>query len=165
LDSRNQKPLEFLAGAAVHLEECGAPRRRTASHCYAAAYRVEAGLKYFPEPICGKKEKKVEEVKDSDGDGINDDVDQCPNQPEDFDNYKDKDGCPELDNDGDGVLDKNDKCPNEPGLQQLKGCPDGDKDGDGVLDLQDECPNQPGTKANKGCPEYQGASDRGKDPD
>jgi hypothetical protein len=32
---------------------------------------------------------------DSDGDGICDDVDQCPDSPEDIDGYQDSDGCPE----------------------------------------------------------------------
>lgn len=33
--------------------------------------------------------------RDTDGDGILDIVDQCPNQPEDFDGFEDGDGCPE----------------------------------------------------------------------
>ncbi len=49
--------------------------------------------------------------KDSDGDGILDDVDKCPDQPEDFDGFQDDDGCPDLDNDGDGIPDIMDRCP------------------------------------------------------
>jgi outer membrane protein OmpA-like peptidoglycan-associated protein len=66
--------------------------------------------------------------KDSDGDGIPDNVDKCPNQPEDKDGFQDADGCPDPDNDGDGIPDAKDKCPNEPetfnGYQDADGCPD-----------------------------------------
>jgi len=34
-------------------------------------------------------------VGDSDGDGINDPVDQCPNEPETFNGFEDSDGCPD----------------------------------------------------------------------
>jgi outer membrane protein OmpA-like peptidoglycan-associated protein len=94
---------------------------------------------------------------DADGDGILDDVDQCPTEPEDFDGFQDEDGCPDLDNDGDGVLDANDGCPNDAedvdGFQDEDGCPDPDNDGDGILDVDDQCPNEPGTLENNGCPD------------
>ena len=35
-------------------------------------------------------------VRDSDEDGLVDDVDACPEQPEDFDSWQDEDGCPDL---------------------------------------------------------------------
>jgi outer membrane protein OmpA-like peptidoglycan-associated protein len=67
-------------------------------------------------------------VGDADGDGIKDNVDACPNDPEDFDGFEDSDGCPEPDNDGDGILDTADKCPNQPenfnGYEDEDGCPD-----------------------------------------
>ena len=70
--------------------------------------------------------------KDSDGDGIPDDEDKCPNEPEDKDGFQDDDGCPDPDNDGDGIPDAQDKCPNEPedkdGFQDADGCPDPDND-------------------------------------
>ena len=53
-------------------------------------------------------------IGDRDGDGYKDDVDQCPDDPEDFDDFEDEDGCPDPDNDHDGILDVDDKCPNEP---------------------------------------------------
>jgi outer membrane protein OmpA-like peptidoglycan-associated protein len=94
---------------------------------------------------------------DTDGDGILDDVDQCPNDPEDFDGFEDEDGCPDLDNDGDGILDVNDSCPNDPedidGFEDEDGCPDPDNDGDGILDVNDQCPNEPGLPEYQGCPE------------
>jgi len=65
---------------------------------------------------------------DSDGDGILDPYDKCPDQAEDRDGFQDNDGCPDPDNDGDGIPDEKDKCPNEPetfnGYQDEDGCPD-----------------------------------------
>ena len=81
---------------------------------------------------------------DTDGDGIEDSKDDCPNEP----GLAEFNGCP--DTDGDGVPDHLDDCPTVPGLKALKGCPDAD--GDGVPDHLDECPNEAGPAANKGCP-------------
>ncbi|RRQ50161.1 OmpA family protein [Maribacter algicola] len=81
---------------------------------------------------------------DSDGDGIEDSKDSCPNEA----GSKEMNGCPDAD--GDGVADKDDACPNEAGLAALAGCPDAD--GDGVADKDDECPNEAGPSENKGCP-------------
>jgi OOP family OmpA-OmpF porin len=89
-------------------------------------------------------------IGDRDGDGIKDDVDQCPDDPEDYDQFEDEDGCPEPDNDRDGILDEDDKCPNIPedkdGFEDEDGCPEGnknDRDGDGILDDVDKCPDDP----------------------
>jgi len=52
---------------------------------------------------------------DSDGDGVNDDIDQCPNTP--AGTVVDATGCAIVipsDSDGDGVIDVNDLCPNTP---------------------------------------------------
>lgn len=103
-------------------------------------------------------------IGDRDGDGYKDDVDQCPDDPEDFDGFKDEDGCPEPDNDNDGILDVDDRCPNTPedrdGDEDDDGCPegqDGDRDGDGILDSHDKCPDDPedrdGFQDKDGCPE------------
>lgn len=104
-----------------------------------------------PEP-----EPAVEEAVDSDGDGIADPEDQCPDQPEDYDGFEDDDGCPEPDNDGDGIPDSADRCPNQPedfdGYQDEDGCPDPDNDGDGIPDAEDECPDEAGPALNQGCP-------------
>ena len=99
--------------------------------------------------------------KDSDGDGIYDNKDACPNDPEDFDGFQDEDGCPDPDNDQDGILDVNDKCPNDPedidGFQDEDGCPDPDNDQDGILDVNDACPDDPetvnGYEDEDGCPD------------
>ncbi|HVR62467.1 MAG TPA: OmpA family protein [Polyangia bacterium] len=93
---------------------------------------------------------------DRDGDGITDDRDKCPDQPEDKDGFEDEDGCPDPDNDRDGIADAKDKCPNEPedkdGFEDEDGCPDPDNDKDGVLDAADKCPLEPGPPDNAGCP-------------
>lgn len=81
---------------------------------------------------------------DSDGDGIEDSKDSCPNEA----GSKEMNGCPDAD--GDGVADKDDACPNEAGLPALAGCPDADSDG--VADKDDECPNEAGPSENNGCP-------------
>jgi hypothetical protein len=102
---------------------------------------------------------------DRDGDGIPDDVDQCPDLPEDFDGFEDHDGCPELDNDGDGIPDKLDLCPNTKedfdGYQDADGCPDPDNDQDHIPDTEDACPNEPGPPdpdpKKNGCPGVWGA--------
>ncbi len=81
---------------------------------------------------------------DSDGDGIEDSKDDCPNTA----GLAEFNGCP--DSDGDGVRDIDDKCPNTAGLKSLGGCPD--SDGDGIADGDDKCPNEAGPSANGGCP-------------
>ena len=63
-----------------------------------------------------------EQVGDRDSDGIADDLDKCPDDPEDRDGFEDDDGCPDPDNDQDGVPDVQDKCPNDPGPPP-DGCP------------------------------------------
>ncbi|MBO0341966.1 MAG: OmpA family protein [Bacteroidota bacterium] len=88
---------------------------------------------------------------DSDGDGIEDAKDACPNEA----GSKEMNGCPDAD--GDGVADKDDACPSTPGLPALAGCPDAD--GDGVADKDDECPNEAGPAENDGCPWPDGDGD------
>jgi outer membrane protein OmpA-like peptidoglycan-associated protein len=103
-------------------------------------------------------------IGDRDGDGYRDDEDRCPDEPEDFDNFEDGDGCPEPDNDQDGILDGDDQCPitpeNRNGIEDEDGCPErdnNDRDGDGILDNVDQCPDQPEDRDNfqdqDGCPD------------
>ena len=91
-------------------------------------------------------------LRDSDGDGVPDHKDECPNTPKGV--KVDERGCP-LDTDGDGVPDYLDECPNTPKGVEVdeKGCPP-DSDGDGVPDYLDECPGTPkGAKVDeRGCP-------------
>ena len=88
---------------------------------------------------------------DSDGDGVPDHLDQCPNTPAGV--AVDSKGCP-LDSDGDGVPDYLDQCPNTPAgvTVDSRGCPL-DSDGDGVPDYRDQCPGTPqGAAVNEvGC--------------
>lgn len=103
--------------------------------------------------------------KDSDEDGIPDDLDECPEEPGTEENK----GCPEEeeeeeddpddDKDKDGVLNKDDKCPETPGLKNNAGCPLGDRDNDGLRDDLDQCPDIAGLPEDNGCP----LSDRDKD--
>ena len=104
---------------------------------------------------------------DSDGDGIPNQNDKCPNEPEDRDGFQDADGCPDLDNDGDGIPDVDDKCPNDKedfdGFQDDDGCPDLDNDKDGIPDDKDACPEDPEDhlppNPDDGCPKGMGPSD------
>lgn len=96
--------------------------------------------------------------KDSDGDGVPDRKDDCPDTPPGV--QVDENGCP-LDRDGDGVPDYKDDCPDDVGPASLNGCPD--KDGDGIADKDDECPDTPGLAKFKGCPDTDG--DGVPDPD
>jgi len=109
-------------------------------------------------------------IGDRDGDGVKDDVDRCPDEPEDIDGFRDADGCPDPDNDNDGIPDREDRCPNEPedkdGDRDDDGCPeaaDGDRDGDGIMDYADKCPDRPedrdGFQDDDGCPELDNDAD------
>ena len=87
-------------------------------------------------------------IPDSDGDGINNEQDSCPSV-KGLAKYH---GCPIPDSDGDGINDEEDLCPNVKGLVKYHGCPIPDSDGDGINDEEDLCPNKFGIKANNGCP-------------
>ena len=102
-DASSSVAPEVDVGFGLELSVGGRPRRQT-------------------EPIV------VAKPIDSDGDGIPDDKDACPDRAEDQDGFEDRDGCPDIDNDGDRVLDIADKCPNVPetynGYEDDDGCPD-----------------------------------------
>ncbi len=104
---------------------------------------------------------KRDKIVDRDGDGIPDDLDACPDEPEDHLGSDPNDGCPmPKDRDGDGIPDNLDKCPDAPedkdGIDDEDGCPEDDADKDGVLDAVDACPHDPGPpnpdKTKNGCP-------------
>ncbi|MEZ4853067.1 OmpA family protein [Flavobacterium sp.] len=86
--------------------------------------------------------------KDTDGDGIYDKDDACPEVA----GLKEFDGCP--DTDGDGIADKDDACPDVAGSKEFNGCPD--TDGDGIIDNEDDCPEVAGPKILNGCPDKDG---------
>ena len=104
-----------------------------------------------PKNTChgSQEEEPQPERKDSDGDGIFDDQDNCPNQAGVSSNR----GCPAqptqpVDSDGDGVVDADDVCDDTPtGITvDDEGCPVAqvqDDDNDGVKNELDTCPNTP----------------------
>ncbi len=107
-----------------------------------------AGFKF---QFAGTEQPVKKAPMDTDGDGVTDDLDQCPDTPKGA--PVDAKGCP-LDSDGDGVFDYLDQCPDTPkgAPVDAKGCPL-DSDGDGVFDYLDQCPGTPkGTLVDdKGC--------------
>ncbi|MAQ14814.1 MAG: flagellar motor protein MotB [Sandaracinus sp.] len=150
--------MEWLVGLKIFVQRssylvlAGGGQLPPLSSLLAADVRAMAGFIFEPS------------IGDRDGDGYKDDVDQCPDEPEDFDNFADEDGCPDPDNDRDGILDDEDECPLVPedrdGDADEDGCPEGnegDRDGDGILDDVDECPDDPedrdGFQDEDGCPD------------
>lgn len=88
--------------------------------------------------------------KDSDGDGILDYQDLCPDVP----GLPVYNGCP--DTDADGIPDPDDRCPEIAGLAEHQGCVD--TDGDGLADPDDGCPELIGPIEQRGCPDSDGDS-------
>jgi OOP family OmpA-OmpF porin len=161
-----------LASAEAHLEFgrgelSQGNSSRAAEHIRTAEAAVKKALGRSRD--CANKQVLVKdappmvvriESADSDGDGIPDKDDKCPNEPEDRDGFQDDDGCPDPDNDADGVLDANDRCPLDPGPASNFGCPaeaPKDSDGDGIPDNLDRCPYQAedkdGFEDEDGCPD------------
>jgi len=156
-DKKEQNPLDPTLALKMHFDvEPGHQIVSTAGVTVGATrgygapdYQVFIGLSYR------------RWLSDRDGDGIYDDDDFCPDDPEDKDDFEDSDGCPDPDNDKDGIPDVSDRCPLEPedidGFQDLDGCPDPDNDQDKILDVDDQCPLDPedydGFEDEDGCPE------------
>ena len=153
-------PMEIAAGFKVYVERNSYLYLGVGSGAFVVGHegynasKVRVFAAFIFEPSIG----------DRDGDGIKDDVDQCPDDPEDYDDFEDVDGCPDPDNDRDGILDVDDDCPLVPedkdGDQDDDGCPEGeegDRDGDGILDSVDACPDDPedldGFEDEEGCPD------------
>ena len=107
--------------------------------------------------------------KDTDEDGIYDDVDACIQEKETKNGYLDEDGCPEFDADKDLVYDDIDQCLDQAedrdDFEDEDGCPDLDNDGDGIPDTKEKphCINLPEDFDNyqdeDGCPEEVGDTD------
>jgi len=159
--ARAEAQLEFLN---YELDEGN--YSRAVWHHTAATQNIKRALEITNPDECADKRVLIRESNDRDGDGIEDSVDQCPDEPEDKDGFQDEDGCPDPDNDNDGILDKDDRCPNEPGPASNQGCPIQDRDGDGIPDDVDKCPDIPedidGFEDTDGCPE---GGDRDSDGD
>ena len=159
-----------LAMAVTHLEFADAELTqgqpgRAEEHLRIAEPNAQAAFHLSPPERCLVTEEAPPpppQPGDRDGDGILDNVDQCPEVAEDFDANADEDGCPETeDTDGDGMDDATDLCPLEPedrdDYLDTDGCRELDNDIDGVPDDVDQCDNEPedrdGTNDGDGCPD------------
>ncbi len=154
--SARSNPTEWLLGVTVHpveqLDVILAGGTAMGPGIGSPEGRIVLGVGYTPGS-----------ARDTDEDGIVDREDECPEDPEDIDQFEDADGCPDPDNDSDAILDVADACPNRAETynkwQDEDGCPDQvpDTDGDGILDNVDECPNLPedpdGFEDADGCPD------------
>jgi outer membrane protein OmpA-like peptidoglycan-associated protein len=163
-DNTNYQPLEALGGIKLYLARnsflsLGAGRGLVPARGANPDARAFIGIVFEPN------------VGDRDGDGLKDDVDRCPDEPEDRDRFEDDDGCPDPDNDRDGIVDQDDSCRNIPedkdGFQDEDGCPEGnpnDRDSDGILDHLDKCPDDPEDfdqfEDEDGCPELDNDRDQ-----
>ncbi|MFO7565166.1 MAG: OmpA family protein [Enhygromyxa sp.] len=132
------------------------PEETFVSHNLEALLGLSITLNRRNSPAPAQPRQRPAAPGDRDGDGILDDVDECPDEPETVNGYKDTDGCPEHDRDGDGYFDDQDACPDEAGVDP-DGCPVRDRDGDGILDDVDACPDEPetfnGFEDEDGCPD------------
>ena len=97
----------------------------------ATAADVRGMLGFIFEPSIG----------DRDGDGLRDDVDECPDEPEDFDGFADEDGCPIRTTIATAFSTWTTAARwsrrTATGTADDDGCPEGnagDRDGDGILD-------------------------------
>ena len=127
-------------------------------------YRLLGGIVFTRKP----DEKPMRRpVGDRDSDGLLDNVDKCPMDAEDIDQFEDGDGCPDNDNDSDGIADDLDRCPltmeDVDNFDDSDGCPDTDNDNDGVPDEADQCSLVPEDMDNfmdlDGCPDLDNDED------
>lgn len=160
---------------------------RAEDHLIIARANAQAAYDLSPPSKCSERRFTVEplpppdpppkppppEPGDKDGDGYTDNVDECPEQPENFQGYEDGDGCPDdPDTDGDGIADSKDACEllaeDKDGYLDEDGCPDDDNDLDGIADAVDgkdgACKNDPedpdGYEDEDGCPEPDNDGDK-----
>jgi len=108
-----------------------------------------------------RRSAPVEAPRDRDGDGVLDNDDVCPDEPQGPSPDPERRGCPSRDRDGDGVSDADDLCvdvPRGPNPDPARrGCPLPDSDGDGVFDNDDRCVTTPAGENpdpdRRGCPD------------
>ena len=166
--------LEF---ARVELEQGFVSKAK--AHLAIAEPNAHAAALQSPPEYCAArtfieapKAKPKPKPGDRDGDGYLDPNDTCADEPENFNGFKDEDGCPDdPDTDGDGLTDSVDSCILEPeDIDQYldsDGCPEVDNDLDTVLDAVDKCPLDPedpdGFEDEDGCPDLD--NDRDQVPD
>ncbi|MBI5490490.1 MAG: OmpA family protein [Deltaproteobacteria bacterium] len=143
---------------------------RAEAHFEIARRNADLAYELSPPDRCAPQGLQIvaPECIDRDGDGICQEADRCPDDPEDYDGYEDTDGCPEdQDTDGDTIKDSLDACVIDPedddGYEQQDGCPEVDNDLDGILDLNDRCINEPedpdGFQDEDGCPDNDNDND------
>jgi outer membrane protein OmpA-like peptidoglycan-associated protein len=132
------------------------------AHLAIAEPNAHAALAESPADKCAERGFIEPKPGDRDGDGILDNDDACPDEPENWNGYDDNDGCPDdPDTDKDLITDSKDSCLLEPedkdGYLDDDGCPDTDDDADGVPDVTDKCKNNAedldGWQDEDGCPE------------
>ena len=159
-------PANSGSGAAAGGSVSDEGRMVQGDFAYSSTYFVNRGGAYL---LCGYVQSQSGEtlasataafraIGDTDGDGVYDDQDRCPNEHgvDERTGQTTADGCPIRDGDRDGVRDDQDRCPGEPGTDSrtgaytADGCPVRDGDRDGVVDASDRCPTEPGTAAD-GC--------------
>jgi OmpA-OmpF porin, OOP family len=163
-----------LQFAGIELDQGFFPRAK--DHLQIAEANAHAAYDLSPPAKCSER-GFVEEapIGDRDGDGIPDNVDKCPDEPENYNGYQDADGCPDdPDTDGDGIPDSKDQCvlipEDKDGYQDSDGCPDPDNDLDTVPDEKDKdpitgksCANDPedpdGFEDVDGCPDLDNDKD------
>jgi OOP family OmpA-OmpF porin len=127
---------------------------RAERHLEIARPNAQAAYDLSPAKYCSERKFVVDTPPpapgDRDGDGIPDNEDDCPDQPENWNGYQDTKadsppgqyGCPDdPDTDNDGVPDSKDLCELLPedkdGYLDEDGCPDVDNDLDGIVDERD----------------------------
>ena len=156
-------PTEWLAGVTIH-PAGGLGISLAAGTAMGRGYSAPEGRVVFGIGWAAGTSK------DTDDDGIPDNKDACPEDPEDYDEFEDTDGCPDTDNDQDGILDVNDGCPDDPenfnNWEDTDGCPEEipDTDGDGLGDNVDMCIDDPedrdGFQDADGCPDPDNDGDK-----
>lgn len=168
--------------ATIELEQ--ANMLRAQDHLSIARENAQAAYDLSPPAKCSKRGFIVEappppappppppppaKPGDADGDGLTDDIDKCPNKPENYQGFEDQDGCPDdPDSDGDGIADSRDDCEllaeDKDGYLDADGCPEPDNDLDGIPDAKDKCPMDPedpdGHEDEDGCPEPDNDGDK-----
>lgn len=125
---------------------------------------------------------RPEYTTDTDGDGVMDAYDLCPEEAAGANPDPDRRGCPRIvsetpapppaaicpeagigDQDNDGIIDRRDQCPTAPEdfdtYLDGDGCPDPDNDNDGFLDADDQCPLE--AEVVNGENDYDGCPDEG----
>lgn len=161
-----------VARAQLHFAELELDQgfvSKAEAHLTLAELNARAARELSPEGGClSRPVPTPSEPGDRDGDGILDEVDACPTQPENYDGFQDDDGCPDqADTDGDSIVDVLDACvlqaEDRDGFQDEDGCPEPDNDLDGVPDAFDACPNEPedpdGHDDADGCPDLDNDGD------